>query len=291
MILGSKSFVRYFIVLIPVALAGGIPPTAQVGNVYQFDRLSAFAGTWQATKPGEISPFLVLKIQEDNGRLSGSISHFKVAVTGAGNITGTPVNLADSPAFHLIVTNGAIEFDWKGDAPLHGGRAKLIAQGTNVGYLTIPVSLAEGEQIMREDPPASGFSPIIPMIRKTEQDNGGQPRIFAENWKIASAARLINAAEFQYRFANGVYTDYQTLWHSGELAETGGSQFTVLPLEIKSESDPLPGYALRLLVSPDGHSYQLFIQDKTMAPCAAAIFSNETGFIFKATSIIDCSPK
>jgi hypothetical protein len=103
----------------------------------------------------------------------------------------------------------------------------------------------------------------------------------AEKWEVTTVASLINAAEFQYRFANGIYVDYPTLVRSGQLQKTRG-QFTVAPKTVQSVSDPLPGYLIRLVVTPDGRSYQLSIQEKTFVDCALGIFRDETGIIFDA---------
>ena len=100
---------------------------------------------------------------------------------------------------------------------------------------------------------------------------------------------LINTAEAQYKFAHGVYADYAKLLRSGQLKDTGGREFTVLPWNLQSETDPLPGYRLRLLVAPHGVSYQLSIQQAT-ADCGTGLFSDETGVIFEGHAL-DVDPR
>ena len=268
-------------------VAGGIaatitlaPALTQTNRASTFDPVSAFVGTWAATKPNENTPFLTLKLRESDGKLIGTMSHFKIGVVGTRRIVGSQVIAAESPISDLTVTEGELSFVWSGDPPLHGGQVGFVVQGTKVAYLLIPVSIEEMKKIMSDSPGASGFIPIIWMRRKPETGNEKQQESSAEKWEITTEASLINAAEFQYRFTHGIYADYSTLLRSGELQKTGGRQFTLVPKNLQSATDPLPGYLLRLLVSPDGSSYQLSIQEKTPTDCAPGVFSDETGVIF-----------
>ncbi|MGC1675318.1 MAG: hypothetical protein WA739_23865 [Candidatus Acidiferrales bacterium] len=267
---------------IVVGIASGValvPALAQTNRVAAFDPLAAFVGTWTATKPNENAPFLVLKLSDSDGKLLGTISHFKIGVVGNGRIVGSPLNTAESPVSDLTVREGQVFFAWMGDPPLHGGQARFVVQGTEVGYLLIPASPEEMQEIISDNPGASGFAPIIWMRRKSEAGNEKRQESSAEKWEVTTVASLINAAEFQYRFANGIYADYPTLVRSGQVQKTRG-QFTVVPKTVQSVSDPLPGYLIRLVVTPDGRSYQLSIQEKTFADCAFGLFSDETGVIF-----------
>jgi hypothetical protein len=264
-------------VVVTITLA---PALTQTNRTSTFDPVSAFVGTWTATKPNESIPFLTLKLRESGGKLIGTMSHFKIGVVGTGRIVGSRVIAAESPVSDLTVSEGEVGFVWSGDPPLRGGQVGFVVQGTKVAYLLIPVSDEEMKKIMSDSPGASGFIPIIWMRRKPEAGNEKQQESSVEKWEITTAASLINAAEFQYKFANGVYADYSTLLRSGELQKTGGRQFTLVPKNLQSATDPLPGYLLRLLVSPDRSAYQFSIQDKTSADCASALFSDETGVIF-----------
>jgi hypothetical protein len=267
-------------------VAGGIasvvalfPALAQTNRVSAFNPLRPFVGTWAATKPNENDPFLVLKLSESDGKLFGTISHFKIGVVGNGRIIGSPLNTAESPVSDLTVREGQVFFAWMGDPPLRGGQARFVVQGTEVAYLSIPVSAEEMQKIMSHNPGATGFAPIIWMHHKSEAGNEKRQESSAEKWEVTTVASLINAAEFQYRFANGIYADYPTLVRSGQLQKTRG-QFTAVPTTVQSVSDPLPGYLIRLVVTPDGRSYQLSIQEKMFVDCALGIFSDETGIIF-----------
>ena len=266
------------------------PALTQTSRDSTFDPVSAFVGTWTATKPNESIPFLTLKLRESGGKLIGTMSHFKIGVVGTGRIIGSQVMAAESPVSDLTVSAGEVGFAWSGDPPLHGGHVRFVVQGTKVAYLLIPVSIEEMKKIMSDSPGASGFIPIIWMRRNPEAGNEKQHESSVEKWEITTEASLINAAEFQYRLANGIYADYSTLLRSGLLQETGARQFTLVPKNPQSATDPLPGYLLRLMVSPDGSSYQFSIQEKTSADCAAAVFSDETGVIFDGHTL-GCSGK
>jgi hypothetical protein len=278
-------------------VAGGIaalitlaPSLTQTNRASTLDPLSAFVGTWTATKPNESTPFLTLKLRESDGKLIGTMSHFKIGVVGTGRIIGSQVMAAESPVSDLTVSEGELDFAWSGDPPLHGGHVGFVVQGTKVAYLLIPVSIEEMKKIMSDSSGASGFIPIIWMRRSPEAGNEKQQESSVEKWEITTEVSLINAAEFQYRFANGVYADYSTLLRSGQLQKTGGRQFTLVPKNLQSATDPLPGYLLRLLVPPDGSSYQFSIQQKTSADCASGVFSDETGVIFEGHTL-GCSGK
>src|SRR5437773_9415602 len=66
--------------------------------------------------------------------------------------------------------------------------------------------------------------------------------------------------------------------------ETDGHEFKVSPTNLESETDPLPGYRLRLLIPSDASSYQLSIREKT-ADCGRGLFSDETGVIFEGHAV------
>ena len=128
-------------------VAGGVaatitlaPAPTQTNRAATFDSVSAFVGTWTATKPNESTPFLTLKLRERDGKLIGTMSHFKIGVVGTGRIIGSQVMAAESPVSDLTVSEGEVDFTWSGDPPLHGGHVRFVVQGTKVAYLLIPVS-------------------------------------------------------------------------------------------------------------------------------------------------------
>jgi hypothetical protein len=264
------------------------PALAQTSRATTFDPLDAFVGTWAATNPNETIPFLVLKLKETDGKLIGTMSHFKIGVNRNGRITGSPLMTAESPVSNLTVLEGVVQFAWSGDSPMHGGQAELVVEGTKVARLLIPVSEEEVIKIMSDSPGARGFSPQIWMRRQPEAGSETQQEHSAEKWEIMVTAKLINDAEVQYKFKNGIYADYPTLVRTGQLQSMGERRTLLVPKNLNSETDPLPGYLLRLLVSPDGTSYQFSILEKTSADCAPGLYGDETGVIF-VSHPEDCS--
>ena len=258
------------------------PALAQASRVTTFNPLDAFVGTWAATKPNDNIPFLVLRLTESDGKLTGTMSHFNAAVGGDGWIVGSPLMIPESPVSDLTVTEGVVTFLWSGDPPLHGGEVRLIVEGTKAAYLMIPVSTEETIKIMSDSPGARGLSPAIRLRREPEAENEKQQESSAQKWEIMVMAKLINAAEFQYKFKNGIYADYPTLVRTGELQKMAERRVTLYPKTLNSETNPLPGYLLRLLVSPDGISYQFSIQEKKSAECAPGLYGDETGVVFEA---------
>ena len=255
---------------------------AQTNRPSTYDPLNAFVGTWTARRLGENTPFLVLKLHESNGKLTGTISHFKIRVIGNGTIIGD-LGIGESPVADLTVGDGDLRFVW-GEPPLGGDEAKFVLEGTEKAQVVIMVSAEQMQKIMADNPGASGFNPMIHVSREAGTDNGKQTESSAEKWEIEMMAGLINTAEAQYKFVHGIYANYATLLHSGQLKETGGREFTLLPRSLQSETNPLPGYQLRLLISQDGSSYQLSIRERT-ADCATGLFSDETGIIFEGHTL------
>jgi hypothetical protein len=255
---------------------------AQMSPPSTYDPLNAFVGTWAAKRLGKNTPFLVLKLHESDGKLTGTMSHFKIRVIGNGTIIGNPAT-GESPVADLTVGDGDLRFVW-GEPPLGGDEAKLVLEGTKKAQLVIMVSPEQTQTIMADNPRATGFNPVIYMSREAKIDNEKQTESSAEKWEIGTMVRLINTAEAQYKFAHGIYATYATLLRSGQLKETGGREFTLLPRNLRSETDPLPGYRLRLLISQDGSSYQLSIQETT-ADCETGLFSDETGVIFEGHAL------
>ena len=262
--------------LVVATVSAASPSALAKTNRARTASLQAFVGTWVAKAPGENTPFLVLKLVEHDGKLTGTMSHFKIAVAGNGRVIGTPATPGESPIADLTVRGGDLSFVWGGDPPLHGGQCKFVLEGSQKASLIILVTAEEMQKIMADNSGASGFNPVVSMTREAETKE--QTERPAEKWEAAFMARLINTAEAQYKFANGSYADYATLLRSGQLRETGGREFTVLPGNWQSETNPLPGYRVRLWISSDGSSYQLSIRKKT-ADCGTGLFSDETGVV------------
>ena len=256
------------------------PVVAQTYPVSTGNSLQAFVGTWIARTSGENDPFLILKFREMNGKLTATMNHFKIAVTNTGGIVGTHGLQGDSPVEDLRVLDGEVDFAWNSDDQLRGDRAKFVLQGTTKARLVIMVTAEQIQRVMADNPGASGFNPVIYLncVEPENQKQVASPR--EKSWEPGMMAVLINTAEAQYKFATGVYADYPTLLHSGQLKETGAREFTVLPGNLQSASDPLPGYRLHLLTSPNGSSYQLSIQEKAR-DCGIGLFTDETGVVFE----------
>lgn len=280
----SMNALTYLLILFAAVTAQIVsqpPAVAQTKRVTSFDPLDAFVGTWTATKPNDNIPFLVLRLIESDGKLTGTMSHFNAAVGHDGWIVGSPLMTPESQVSDLAVTEGVITFMWSGAPPLHGGEVTLIVEGTKAAYLMIPVSTEEMIKIMSDSPGARGLSPAIRLRREPEVENVKQESS-GQKWEAMVMAKLINAAEFQYKFKNGIYADYPTLVRTGELQKMAERRVTLYPKTLNSETNPLPGYLVRLLVSPNGISYQFSIQQKTSVECAPGLYGDETGVVFEA---------
>lgn len=260
---------------------------AQKNQVPTYDPLTAFVGTWTARTQSESTPYLVLRLKESNGKLTGTTTHLKMKVADHGGITGSPGMPGESPLVDLKVWGSDLTFIWDGDARLQSVDAKFMVQGTEQALLVLilpPEKMQAAQETILESPGA--FNPVISLSREMETDNKMQTERSVDHWEAAFMARLINTAEAQYKFTNGRYADYGTLLHSGQLKETDGHEFKISTGNLESETDPLPGYRLRLLIPQDASSYQLSIREKT-TDCGWGFFSDETGVIFEG-HFIEC---
>jgi hypothetical protein len=250
---------------------------AQSRPAGEFDPLSTYAGTWVATNPGESAPFLVLRLNVVNGELQGTMSHFKIGGVRNGELVLSPLTFAESPISDLTLSDSSLWFVWGGDAPFHGGEMKFIAEGTTVAHLNLFMNPGEGDEIFAHNTGLRGLPPRIQLHRDGTVVSQDQLRNPADDWKPLATIWLINEAEVQYRFDHGAYADYATLLNSGQLERTGGHNWTIVPLNLQSKSEPLPGYVIRLDLSQ--HGYTVSIVGKTSADCSFALFSNETGVV------------
>ncbi len=249
-----------------------------------FGPVAVFSGTWVAANPGAVAPFMALTLRAGEAGFSGTMTRFAVAVDG-NRIAGAARNAPPATLADVRVSGGEVEFTWAGEEPLGGGAVRFVLQGTDVGYLVLPASAGEIKKLMAANPGASGFSPVIALRRKTEGTGvTSTSASAAPSWEAPATARLINAAELQYRFAHHRYAAYDQLVRSGVLRKTAAQQFTVVPKTIDAVDDPLPGYAVRLTMSANGQSYQLSIVQRASGARPTGVFSDESGVLFEANA-------
>jgi len=268
-------------VLIGVGLAMMVETGAaspQANRAATPDPLAAYAGTWTGESPGG-TPFVVLRLIEVDGKLTGTISHFQVGEVHDGKITWSPASGAEDPIADVRIWDSGISFLWSGDAAFAGGKVKFVAEGTGVADMNIPISADEVSRLYAEHWGLAELSPTIRLRRAEGPAFAEMAQDAARHWQAMFVARLINQAEFQYKFDHGVYAEYPALLSSGQLGRTKGLNWTVVPLDLKSESDPFPGHVIRLVVSAEGTGYGMSITPKAPTDCPFAITTDETGVI------------
>jgi len=272
-----------FIAFVILAAAFGqtIPTTT-------FDPLSGYVGTWIATNPFETTPFLILRLSAANGALTGTMSRFTVKSARNGEITWRALPYAAAEISDLKTSDSSLWFHWVGEPPLLGGEVKFVAEGTDVAYINIPISQEEANRIVANYRGLYSLSPTIELRREGAAASEHSPRR-SKDWKEQLTAALINQAEFQYRFDHGIYGDYLTLMRSGQLGRTMAFNFTIVPIDLNSETEPFPEHVIRLVVSPDGAAYQLSIEWKLSGSCIASFLSDQTGVVTESHTG-DCNP-
>jgi hypothetical protein len=251
-----------------------------------FGPVAVFSGTWVAESPGAAAPFVTLTLRGAQDGLSGTLTRFAIAIAG-NRITGTALGAPPSALGDVRVRDGEVQFSWSGEEPLRGGTVRFVLQGTDVGYLVLPASAGEIDKLLAANPAASGFSPVIAVRRRTEGSEGSSPpprSAASEDWEATATARLVNAAELQYRFVNHRYVGYDELVRSRLLRKTAARQFTVVAKTLDAVDDQLPGYAVRVTVSAYGDSYQLSIVRRSSGAPSTGIFSDESGTLFEGTA-------
>ena len=102
--------------------------------------------------------------------------------------------------------------------------------------------------------------------------------------------RAINTAEYSYKATHGRFVPWEILVVSEEFKwrpfagqnepQVANSQFSKLP-------EILPGWALRLNVTPAGNGYDVLLEDITDKACGYAAITNESGLI-RQSKTIDC---
>jgi hypothetical protein len=239
-----------------------------------FDPLSGYVGTWIATNPGETLPFLVLKLTETSGALTGTMSRFTVGGQLEGHILFRPLPQPADQISDLKISDSDLSFHWVGDTPFHGGDVVFVAEGTDAAYIMLPISQDEWERIYAENWGLGEASPMIALYRE------GTPSVKRQETGLSDGgASLINQAEFLYKSHYGMYADYPSLVRSGELEKSGGhfKLAATMRLQLRSDADPFPGRTIRLVVSQDGATYRLSIEWKPSASCSVSVASDQTG--------------
>jgi hypothetical protein len=287
---GFKTFLLCATLLAPPA------STAQTSFASRYDPLDAFVGSWIATNPDESAPYMVLRLEEHDGKLVGAMNHFRLRIVEHGTLGGDQQTSGEIPLPDLKVDGAMLGFTWRENPPLEGSQVKFVVEGTQVARLVFSLYGDAIRKIMAENPRASGLNPVISLRRVSENElrqmarprEAPTPSKTSQKWEVAAMARLINTAEAQYKATHGRYADYATLFRSGQLRETGDRTFTLLPGNLRREStepdyDPLPGYTFRMVVAADKSSYAVSMKEKTAGRCRYEVSTDETGIVTEAS--------
>jgi len=274
----------HWMLLMGIAFVGSIAWAAFASAAGQTSApLRAYVGTWIATNNGDSSPFLVLNLSDVNGSLAGTISRFTVDGQRDGKIIyralpQPPDQISD---LEISSSGGDLSFHWTGDPPFQTGEVLFVAEGTAVAYINdLPISQNEVEKIFADNRGLSEFEPTI-VLRRQGASSSEVQQVGRNSWKEVTAERLINQAEFRYKFDHDGYVDYSTLLRSDELAKSR-SHFTAVPIDLQSETEPFPGHLISLIVSKDGAAYRLSISWKPSASCRELLLSNQTGILVES---------
>jgi hypothetical protein len=104
--------------------------------------------------------------------------------------------------------------------------------------------------------------------------------------------RAINTAEYDYRYKHGGFVIWATLVKNEDL-KLRGMEFAAQnepklgSVSLSEGPEILPGWMLRLNLTPDGKGYDVMLQDKTDKTCGYAALTDERAII-RQSKTIDC---
>jgi len=112
-----------------------------------------------------------------------------------------------------------------------------------------------------------------------------------ESNQAVGVVRLFSAAEIDYFHVNHHYASFTELVTSKQLAQTALASPEHLPayrsVNLQSDSEPLAGYVLGLVVAADGTTYKLSLTQKT-TKCGFGVFTDEKGLLYEGKAL-DCT--
>ena len=121
---------------------------------------------------------------------------------------------------------------------------------------------------------------------------GIQDRDREQRSRAIGIVQAINAAEANYKQKHGTYATWDVFMSNGDFSNTGTkwapeSLPTVAHAMYGSGPEIVPGWRLRLVVSKDGTSYELSLEDVADTKCHFAITSDDRGVVRQGKSV-DC---
>ena len=103
-----------------------------------------------------------------------------------------------------------------------------------------------------------------------------------------SVVRLFSAAEIDYFHTNSRYASLAELIKSKQLAQTAMASPEYLPafkgVNLQSDSEPVAGYVLGLIVGSDGRTFKLSLTQKS-DKCGLGVFTDEKAILYEGSAI------
>ena len=106
-----------------------------------------------------------------------------------------------------------------------------------------------------------------------------------------SALREINTAEYEYLRTHGSFATWDALLASGAFSNqaTNGAQVPHFSRQhLATGTEILPGWTLRLSLTPDAKGYNAILEDTTDHQCGYAAVTDERAII-RQSKTIDCA--
>ncbi|HUJ29872.1 MAG TPA: hypothetical protein VLY23_01230 [Candidatus Acidoferrum sp.] len=105
--------------------------------------------------------------------------------------------------------------------------------------------------------------------------------------RAIEVARVINAAEYDYRTNHDGFGSWNEVYASGAVVNLLQTWPRIRDLSIAPGEEVIPGYRLTLLVASEGTEHSVSLHDMKSHGCGLSVFSDQSGLIYEGT-IIDC---
>ena len=137
---------------------------------------------------------------------------------------------------------------------------------------------------------------IVLFTTSVERGRGMAAQASGNDHARASVAvnllRAINTAEYDYRYKHGSFVNWAMLVKSEDLKLRGmefaaQNEAKLEGVHLSEGPEILPGWMLRLNLTPDGKGYDVMLEDKTDKNCGYAALTDER-VIIRQSKTIDC---
>lgn len=105
--------------------------------------------------------------------------------------------------------------------------------------------------------------------------------------KAVEAARVINAAEYDFRKNYGHFAAWAEVYNASAVKELLLNWPRIRELSLAPSDEVIPGFRLTMLVGEEGAAYSIALREMKGHGCGISVFSDQSGLIYEGR-IVDC---